>query len=308
LSTRIIGKLEGKQPGPLVVFVGGIHGNETAGVEALKRVFRDLKGYEKEVTGTIIGLAGNLAALEANRRYIHKDMNRIWHEDVMERLISAKREELNTSEMLESLELVATIEHVKNREYTTKVLVDLHTTSSERGNFIVIPEDESEHPIVKALELPVVVDLEKYLEGTLLQYMHRRGFIAFAFEGGLMGTPEALELHTSGVWELIFATGCMAREKAPEIVANRAILKQLAHELPAKVKVLFRHWVEPEDQFVMKPGFRNFDKIQKGQVLAHDVTGDICAPMAGLIFMPLYQAEGNDGFFIVEPLLEAVNI
>ena len=40
---RILGKIEGAKPGPTVVFFGGIHGNETSGICALKNVFETIK-------------------------------------------------------------------------------------------------------------------------------------------------------------------------------------------------------------------------------------------------------------------------
>ena len=52
----------------------------------------------------------------------------------------------------------------------------------------------------------------------------------------------------------------------------------------------------------MEPGFRNFDPVRRAQILATDRDGEITAPESGLIMMPLYQKQGNDGFFIVRPV------
>ena len=41
-------------------------------------------------------------------------------------------------------------------------------------------------------------------------------------------------------------------------------------------------------------------RVREGEIIAQDRHGEIIAPMDGLIFMPLYQRSGNDGFFIVE--------
>ena len=49
----------------------------------------------------------------------------------------------------------------------------------------------------------------------------------------------------------------------------------------------------------MNKGFLNFDKISKNQPLATNLGGLIKAPFNGRIFMPLYQNQGDDGFFIV---------
>jgi succinylglutamate desuccinylase len=49
----------------------------------------------------------------------------------------------------------------------------------------------------------------------------------------------------------------------------------------------------------MHPGFTNFQKVKKGELLAHDNKGEIICPHVGLILMPLYQKQGEDGFFLI---------
>jgi len=63
-----------------------------------------------------------------------------------------------------------------------------------------------------------------------------------------------------------------------------------------------RYKIDEEEDFVMEPGFTNFQRIFKGQVLAKNNKGDVLSPVDGNIFMPLYQKQGNDGFFIVQPV------
>lgn len=48
----------------------------------------------------------------------------------------------------------------------------------------------------------------------------------------------------------------------------------------------------------MEPGFRNFQRVRRGQSLARDRTGEITACETGLILLPLYQSLGDDGFFL----------
>ena len=49
----------------------------------------------------------------------------------------------------------------------------------------------------------------------------------------------------------------------------------------------------------MNPGFRNLQQVERGQRLGEDRGGDILSSESGRILMPLYQNQGNDGFFIV---------
>ena len=294
---RVIGTFEGQQPGPLVIFIGGLHGNESAGIKAIRRVFQTLEEEKLHINGKILGVVGNVQAAEQNVRFIDYDLNRCWLNGQIQYL---KSKGFKKSEDKEAYELYKLIEEAEQGEYTSKIIVDLHTTSSDKGNFIVIPEDEAQHPVVKALRLPTVVDLDLYLKGTLLKYFHKRGFLSFAFEGGLIGSSKALLLHTSGIWEVLRVAGSLQFPDNIEFSIYQNTLESIAEDLPSRVKVLYHHWVEEQDKFSMYPGFENFQFVEQGKLIAKDKKGDILSPCDGLIFMPLYQESGNDGFFIVD--------
>jgi succinylglutamate desuccinylase len=49
----------------------------------------------------------------------------------------------------------------------------------------------------------------------------------------------------------------------------------------------------------MRPGYRNFQRVAKGEIVATDRRGPVRTREAGRILMPLYQVKGNDGFFLV---------
>jgi succinylglutamate desuccinylase len=49
----------------------------------------------------------------------------------------------------------------------------------------------------------------------------------------------------------------------------------------------------------MQPDYKNFQAVEKGELLALDKHGEIRADEDGLILMPLYQKQGDDGFFLV---------
>ena len=297
---RILGKIEGDDAGPLIIFVGGLHGNEVAGVKAICNVFKTLKSKNVPIKGKIVGLSGNIAALKQRSRFIDYDLNRCWDPEFVKRLNRLPRRSAEAAENREVLSLLNAIEQESSGNYTRKVFVDLHTTSSDNGNFVIIPEEEARSHIVRVLKLPIVVDLDKYLAGTLLQFMYKRGYFSFAFEGGLMGSDRALNLHTAGIWELIKACGAVTPEHVNDFSYYDRITAGLAKNLPHLVSVNYRHWVNEDDCFKMKPGYHNFQKILKGETLAYDKTGEIRARCDGLMFMPLYQDFGNDGFFIVE--------
>jgi predicted deacylase len=97
-TDRIIGHIKGSQPGPTLIFVGGIHGNEPSGVFAIRQVFQELEENKTIINGSIYGLAGNLWALERGERYHKKDLNRLWTSARMKRLNADKMEAENEDE------------------------------------------------------------------------------------------------------------------------------------------------------------------------------------------------------------------
>nr|WKN39611.1 succinylglutamate desuccinylase/aspartoacylase family protein [Tunicatimonas sp. TK19036] len=298
MSHRMIGRLTQQRPGPLVMLVGGMHGNETEGIRATERVFEELKDYT--INGEIIGLKGNLAALAQRRRFLSYDLNRCWTEAHL-RYLRAEPVNHPKPEDQEAIALLKIIDQYATQSFTTKVLADLHTTSAQRGSFVIVPEYYAEHPVLQALHLPVVVNMEYFLKGTLLNYACDRGFVSFAFEGGQIGTQEAVDLHVAGIWSILLEAGAIENPPADQKKHHAQYLQQFTNDLPRRMTAKSMHVVHEGANFTMNEGYFNFKPIHKGEVLAHDKNGAIASPQDGLIFMPLYQPEGNDGFFIVEP-------
>ncbi len=299
---RVIGSFDSGDRNVLMVVVGAIHGNELAGVKAINNVFREIEQSQLKVKGKILGIAGNLSAIEEKKRYLDYDLNRCWTFDKINAVRSTPKADLN-NEDLELIELLGILDEFSEGEYEQKVLVDLHTTSAENGNFIVIPGNPSEQSIVRSLKLPMIIDLDRYVHGTLLQHMHQRGFLSFAFEGGQIGSEKAIDLHTHGIWELLYQAGAIEpKNDFKKLLHYEELVGSLHAHLPTTVKVLHRHKIERQDYFRMKPGYQNFQRINKGEILAEDKKGIITSLFDGMIFMPLYQNIGNDGFFIVEEL------
>ncbi len=298
---RIIGEIKGAESGPLVILMGSLHGNETAGIKAIEQVFQKIEKDYLQIKGRVIGIRGNIQAYKARKRFIDYDLNRAWTEEQIRRLKNNGKS-LHFMEDHEMMDLIQFFDSVfRTNGMEEKICVDLHTTSSENGNFIVVPEYFSDHPVIKALRLPLILDLEKHIKGTLLSYLGQRNVISFAFEGGLIGSEIAVKLHKAGIWEILLTSGVVRKDQINEMQIG-ALLQTFAHELPQRLRVKYHYWITEEDAFRMKPGFINFQKVYKGEVIAEDRNGEIIAPMEGLIFMPLYQRSGNDGFFIVEEL------
>ena len=64
---RVLGRISGTDPGSTLICVAGIHGNEPAGISAIRRVTQALQATSGVARGDYVALTGNLAALARER-------------------------------------------------------------------------------------------------------------------------------------------------------------------------------------------------------------------------------------------------
>ena len=145
--------------------------------------------------------------------------------------------------------------------------------------------------------LTIVLGLEEQIEGTLLEYFNNLGAITLGFEGGQHEAVSSVDNHEAVIWNAIVATGNLTRQQVPDIEQWQSLLTR-AGRGSRVIEVRYRHSIRPGDDFRMEPGFTSFERVSRGQLLATDRRGEITARENGLILMPLYQALGDDGFFL----------
>lgn len=296
---RELGRYSGGKPGPLVICIGGIHGNEPAGVLALEQVLRKLHENNPPFRGELIALAGNVNALNDGLRYRQRDLNRMWLPERVRQLQTQPPDNPAIGEDAEQRELLNIIETALARHKGEAVFLDLHTTSSEGAPFAIISDTLTNRRLALELGVPIILGLEENLDGTILNYINERGHAAIGFEAGRHRSPVSLRNHEAAVWITLAAAGCLKPYYVNEFYELRQDLKRSAAGVPRVLELRYRHGISEADKFVMQPGFFNFSRVAKGQQLAADRRGVIAAPEDALLFMPLYQSQGDDGFFLV---------
>ena len=301
---RIIGKVEGKESGPVIIALAGLHGNEPTGIKAIEHVLEKIEGLEDKFRGTFIGLRGNLEALNKGERFIDEDMNRIWFTSILDKVRRTPFNEVQTAERRETKAVLEIIDPLILNENKNEpvIFADLHTFSSENGLFAISSRERKNVDLLSKLNVPLIFGIEKALHGTALKYIQSTGNIGFAFEAGMHFSESAEFNATAGLYALLVAAGCLDESCILDFQAYEDFLADQTAKLPKKVEFIYKHIIEEEDEFVMRKGFKNFDKVKKGDWLANDKLGKIEAQADGYILMPLYQKQGNDGFFIVQDL------
>ncbi|WP_157976206.1 succinylglutamate desuccinylase/aspartoacylase family protein [Lewinella sp. IMCC34191] len=306
-SPRVIGHYVGEESGPLVVAIGGIHGNEPAGVRALEQLFELLQeeplvnpGFS--FRGELLALRGNLEALRTGRRYVDVDLNRIWKP-----FVKGIDDSYPTAEARELDGMLAAIENaLEDSSAQELVLIDLHTTTADGGVFAVTGDDGPSLSLAAELGVPVIKGMLSGLQGTTLSYFRSGAYDfeqpcrAITFESGAHTDEESVARALAATVNLLRSVGCVREEDVS--THHEETLRRAVTKVPTLLELVYVHRIDPADRaaFRMKPGYKNFHSIQAGEILASDSNGPIAAPCSGYILMPLYQDQGEEGFFIVQ--------
>jgi succinylglutamate desuccinylase len=249
------------------------------------------------VRGEIVAAAGNLPALEAGRRYLSRDLNRLWTRDVVHRVLDGDVDE-SVPEEGQLAELLGVIHAAVDRARGPVLVLDLHTASASTSPFAILGDTLRNRRFAAKFPAPIVLGLEEQLVGTLMEYVTAIGHVSLAFEAGQHDDPRSIDRHEAAVWLALTFAGCVRRQNVPAWDAHFELLRGSRRGLPRFLEIIHRHPVEPEDRFVMRPGYRNFHPVKRGEHLATDRDGPILSPGALLLFLPLYQGLGSDGFFL----------
>lgn len=299
---RIISHHKADDTGPVVVAIGGMHGNENYGIAALRKIDELFVGGNGISNGEWIGVAANVKALYERVRYIDEDMNRIWFPSIIDKIRRTDESNLKSNERVEIKMLLKVLDPYlqdKNREL---IFVDLHSFSAPGGLFVITPRSERNIVKLSGLSVPLIFGIDDALQGTALRYFHNQGHISIAFEGGQHHDSNTLLNMIAYLLLITERFNLIDTSYIEKFETYRKQIKKVAGKLPDRVELAYQHIIEPDDKFVMRPGFENFQKIEKGDWLADDTNGKIIAPCSGFMLMPLYQKQGNDGFFIVREL------
>jgi len=290
---RHIGSVHGARTGPTLLVVAGIHGNEPAGVTAAQRVVARLERQRTESRGDFVCLAGNVRALGVGVRFLERDLNRGWSPSRLAALPSHGR-----AEDAEQRELAAALDAARGAARGPIHFLDLHTTSADGIPFAMVGRNAAARAFALQFPVPALLGLLELVDGTLLEYMRAQGCIALGFEAGQNDDPRSADHDEAMLWIALVGAGLVAARDVPDLERHRSLLSRARRGLPQFVRIESRHAITPADGFRMEPGFANIQPITADQLLAHDRNGEVRAPRTGILLMPLYQSQGEDGFFL----------
>ena len=294
LANRTHTWIKAENPGPLIFVVGAMHGNELAGLVAGERVVAALADSGSLTAGEVLVVVGNRQAMKRGRRYIDRDLNRRWDAKGVQRLLSRRKDE-RSREDKEQQELLSIFEELTADPERQAIYLDLHSTSGEAAPFACVMPTPENQALCAHLDVPQVLDLQRYIDSPSMVWWVERGRPALGIEGGLHEDPETVDRLERVIWETL-----RGLEMVEEIPSDRLGVGGVDAALRGRsFRVVHRRGVIPGMSFLMEPGFHSFQGIREGQVLATERTGTVRSPCDGYIFLPRYQDQGDDGFFIM---------
>lgn len=291
---RIFHHIKGEKSGATIVFFGGIHGNEYAGVKALNRALRTIN--PKDVCGEIYGVYGNIKALEKNKRFLRTDLNRMW---TLKQLNVLQKEEILTEEQEEQKAIFSFLKELFSTSKSPLFFIDLHTTSSKSLPFITINDALINRKFSSCFPVPIVLGIEEYLDGPLLSYLNTLGYVSLGFESGQHTDPNAVSNCEAFIYLALKYSGNLKLKNVDQHIKT---LKKACNNVSSIFEVIYKYHIKPKEDFEMVMGFKSFQDIEKGTLLATADGNKIYSDFNAKLFMPLYQKSGNDGYFIIKSI------
>ncbi|MGO3181695.1 MAG: succinylglutamate desuccinylase [Aequorivita sp.] len=290
---RIIGEYDSGNEGPLLFITGGVHGNEPSGIIALEKVFKILKTEKPNIKGKVIGVSGNQKALGKDVRYIDEDLNRTW---TKENIASGKKDSHEKKEMFEIIDV---LEKYPEKDFTKRYFLDCHTTSAASEPYISVQDVHDNDSWAHKFPTYIIRGFSDIVLGCIDHYESRIGITGFVFEGGQHESKISEKNHEGMIW-IAIQHACELDLDSLKVYPDAAKMLEDKRIDRKTFEIKYRHGIKDDDDFKMEPDYSNFQPIKKGELLAHQNGKPVYSEWDAYIFMPLYQSQGNDGFFVVE--------
>ncbi|MFZ2125050.1 MAG: succinylglutamate desuccinylase/aspartoacylase family protein [Candidatus Saccharimonadales bacterium] len=258
----------GKKDGPTSMIIGGVHGNERCGFEAL----RDLLPTIEIERGTVFFAYGNPRAIEKDVRFTEVNLNRMFVDDD-----KISESDKKSYEYKRSLVLKSYLDKVE-------VLFDIHASSIPTSPSFAICEANAKG-IVDYLPTDLVVagfdDIEP---GGTDGYMNSMGKIGISLECGYLDDSKTTEIAKQAIFAFLKACGHIKNDLNPR--------KQIHIRM-------YDMYLAKTDSFRLERQFDNFEILEKGQLIGIDGNQEIRAEKRCLIVFAHNGKKIGDEVFLL---------
>lgn len=258
---------------PNVTVMGGVHGNETVGIDVLEAILEMINDTKLKI-GTLNLIAGNPSALEKNVRFVEQDLNRCFGE----------------------MPKNPTLEHKRAGELKpilgkTAILLDVHSTMKPSKAFIAAPT--LNHPaasLLPHLNISTIVTGPGLLppDGQAIYadtYVNSQGGFGITIEAGWREDPKTTHIISSVIKALEFI-GIFDEEKHLQFLAAQMPVSDSEWVTPEGKKIeifnAYKNLIAGEN-FAYAKEFNNWEEVSAGTLIATEGEGqnvtEIYAPV-----------------------------
>lgn len=303
-ESRLLINFPGHRNAPTFVVFAGVHGNEPSGLIALEKVLRKMADQKIKLQGGFYGIAANLPAIHKKVRFCDEDLNRVFLPERVNK-VKNSQEPLNIEED-QLREIIRVTQEITCQTSGEIYFIDCHTTSSESIPYISLNEGyRDSYLFAKGIAATSIMGIEREIQGCLPEWFNQQGWHGFTFEAGQHFAVSSVESQEAVIWQGLFHAKCLDQAAHQELFDwSHQVLYTHGDNHYSFYSVISSYRIQPDEKFVMKPGYINFQKIHRGEELASSNGQPIYSPANAHILMPLYQNQGSFGFFIAEEVDE----
>jgi succinylglutamate desuccinylase len=261
---------KGLKPGKTSVIMAGVHGNEVCGVEAFKLILPNLEIQK----GKVIFIFGNPKAIKKNQRYTEVNLNRLF----------SKGKNYN-KKIKSSYEYKRSI-FIKKFLNKADALLDIHSTTHKNAPFIIC--EKNANKIINSFPKDfkrVLYNFNNIEPGGTEGYMNDMGKVGICIECGQHEEKKSIQNAVKAIQSFLVSQGHIEGDKDIKFVRE-------------KIKMSGIYYTKT-NQFVLKKKFKDFEPINKGQVIGTDGNEVVKAAKDGVIvFAHNSNQSGSEGFLL----------
>lgn len=257
---------KGKAPGPTLSIFAGVHGNEKAGILALKKVIKEVKLQR----GTVYFVFANPRAIAKDIRQIDKNLNRCF----------IKNNSGKTWEDQRAKELMKIID-------LTDGHLDLHASNSKKSIPFIICEKES-FDLARKMDFSIVsYGWDRIEPGATDGYASQQKKVAMCLECGSVHNHHSnVTLAEKSVYQFLQYFNCGAKKVAYN--SRKQKLIKAFKAVPKKT-----------NDFSFTKTFNDFEQLKPGQLIAQDGRKKYIAKKDEIIIFASVKANVNTEAFIL---------
>lgn len=265
---KTIYKIEGRETGPTLSIFCGIHGNETAGIKAVKKNIRNIK-IKKGILYLIIA---NEKAIDIKKREDKYNMNRMFG------VVFNDKKTINSYEYRRVKKLEKILDE-------SDALLDLHSSGTKESVPFLIFEKPSEK-VARKINFPIKTSgWYKIQKGSTDEYMFSKNKTAICAECGFHNDPRGLQYAENAIFDFL------QYFKVLETPYKKTTNKQL--NLSVKYSYI------TQENFSLIKTFSDFEDVRKNQIIGIDGGKEISVQCDGKILFARDRNKSSEEAFIL---------